>query len=128
MTSESFRAGPIAENVAEAMRALALATRPGDAGLSAPSDVYDVLGALSDAVATLAQVTGQLADYLDRELQADRISLDPSSFLRAEADALAAVAATTALLEDAGRTAGDLAEALSSAHEKTSRMSRGSRP
>jgi hypothetical protein len=117
----TFAPAAVAANVDEAMRALVYATLPSaDPGLRGPADVHQVLGALSAAAAALEQVVGQLASFLDRELQAGTVGLDrEAAGAMGAGDVLGAVADTTAVLADARLVADQLAAALAAAQNHT---------
>lgn len=127
MTDDGSPAVDAADRVWEAMRTLAYAAAPG--GLTGPSEVYDVLGPLREAAMVLGAVTDRLAGFLDVELQADRIGVDlPMTGPAPLPDPLAGVAAATAALEEAHRSAERLSTALDAAHEATARLHRRGGP
>lgn len=72
MTGE---AADCADTAAEAIRALNHATLPGAGTLTAPSDVYDVVGALATLTGRLPQVLSQLQTFLAREHAAGRVRI-----------------------------------------------------
>lgn len=63
------------EQVADLVRYLNHATRPGAGGLEYPADAYALLGSLSAAIGGLPQLLGQLSRFLTR-LHADRLRDD----------------------------------------------------
>lgn len=94
----------LVEVAAQALRALAYATR-GDAGVGDPGCVHDVLGTLSAATRTLAQVLTQLRRYLDRAENAGRLTVDEYGYRTAlvveqSRDRLAAASAATVTLAE----------------------------
>lgn len=91
------------------------------AGLTYPSDAYQVLGDLARAAAMLPQACRQIADQLDDWHAAGLIGIDPAT--RYAGDPGAAVLATTSGLDEAATTArrvsavlDDAAHALAWAH------------
>jgi hypothetical protein len=63
----------LADTAAEAIRALAHATRPARGGLTYPADVYELLGTLGLLAGCLPQVLAQIEDFLTTELAAGRV-------------------------------------------------------
>jgi hypothetical protein len=74
MTAPTDDAAAIADQAAEAIRALIHATQPAMSALEHPSDVYDVLGALETMAGRLPQTCGQLAGWLERQAEAGRVA------------------------------------------------------
>lgn len=58
----------VAALVAEAIRWLAYATRPGSGGVSTPTTVYDLVNELDTAIYRIPQVLSYLADGLNAEV------------------------------------------------------------
>src|SRR5215213_1171406 len=70
----------IAERAAEAVRELIHATQAAKGALAYPADVYEVVGALETMAGRLPQAYGQLADWLDREAEAQRLRVPEGLF------------------------------------------------
>lgn len=107
----------LADNAAEAIRALNHATLPADGfpGLQHPCDAYYLLGALQQLAFRLPQLLAQLSAYLQRELQYDAIAFADGPFI---GDPFGAVGTASHALEDiAVRAARTLATAVNTAHE-----------
>jgi hypothetical protein len=90
----------------EAVRFLNYATGShAAAGLTLPGTAYTVAGELAAAVSRLGQLTGQLADFLERELAAGRLGhdhgSDPALSVQDARGHLLAAAAAAAVLEAA---------------------------
>ena len=106
----------IADQAAEAIRSLNHLTRREAAGLTYPSDVYDVLGGLATMAARLPQLAQQLASWLEREHQAGRVgqdgSLSPGEYVAAVVEALGRAAGDAVALQGALDTAYHAAGAL----------------
>jgi hypothetical protein len=109
------RTGQIADDAAEAIRTLNLATHPGDGspGLAAPADACYLLGAMHQLVDRLPQLLVQLSAFLQRQLQQDVIAVDGGEFY---GDPLGAVGTASHHLEaSAIAAARSLATALDAA-------------
>jgi hypothetical protein len=63
----------LAEDAAEAIRALAHLTRPARGGLTYPGDTYELLGTLGLLAGCLPQVLAQTSTFLTGELAAGRV-------------------------------------------------------
>lgn len=105
-----------AEMIADCVRYLNYAARPGAGGLESPQDVYDLLGALSTAAGRLPQLLGQLSAWLQNESAAGRLRVDQGSSIEA-------VAETGSWLMRANDAAAALGYALDQAHQITATMS-----
>ena len=101
----------LARTAAEAIRGLNHATRC-DTGLDQPSAAYDVIGALSQAVSGLPQLTAQITRYLGQALIAGKLGHD-----RGEDPALS-VEGAIIFLHDARSSAGALAGDLNAAQQQ----------
>jgi len=107
----------LADQAAEAIRVLNHATLPRRSLLEYPSDVYDVLGALSILVERLVQTFGQLTRFLGDELGAGRvIAVEGQPFAGSPA---VAVMDAVHWLEQASQAAVELCDALSNAQQAT---------
>lgn len=107
----------IADEAAEAIRALCHATLPADGfpGLEYPVDAYHVLGSLELLASRLPQLLTQLAAFLQRELQADLVTIAGGEFY---GDPLGAIGTASEELEGvAVQTARQLAEAIDAAQQ-----------
>jgi len=100
--------------VAELVRRLNRATRPGHA-LPSPGDLYGLLGGLTEAVAGLDQLLGQLADRADAFAENPRLT---HTHHPAEASSAALQAAN--LLHRANTARADLYQYLANAWTTTS--------
>jgi hypothetical protein len=104
----------VAEHLAECMRVLCYATRPGADGVTSPVTVYDVLGEMQTTAFRMDQLLRQLAQLLAAQQATGRLrdvgGYDPG---------IAAAEATLALTTARGAAAG-LAAALGRAHHLTS--------
>ena len=80
----------LAEQAAEAVRALNHATFPGSGQLTWPADAYDVLASLALLAARLPQAFGQLDRFLTGEVEAGRVVIDGGEFAGDPAAAAAA--------------------------------------
>lgn len=98
----------LARTAAEAIRGLNHTTRH-QAGLSQPSAVYDVLGALTLAASRLGQTLAQITGWLDRALADGRLGHDLGE------DPAHTVAAAGIFLDDARLSATALAGDLDAA-------------
>jgi hypothetical protein len=107
-------AGParLAEDAAEAVRALNHATLPGAAGLAYPADAYEIAGSLAVLAARLPQALAQLAGFLQAEADAGRIAIVAGEHA---GDPDAAITAARSCLEAAAGAAGQLQRALDAA-------------
>ena len=105
----------VAALVAEAVRWLAYATRPGADGLSSPATLYDLVIKLNTTISRLPQVLSQTADWLAAEVSAGRVvSNEPVSIDDAR-DALGDAITEADNLSRALANASNLAAALRSA-------------
>lgn len=113
----------IARHLAEVVRALNYATRPGDGRLDNGPDAYSVIGALREAMAKLPQACGQLAALLHAH--------DSEGGLRAErgfahaGDPRQAVVTAAAMLGDAADASARASGALGRAQSAISGLSHG---
>jgi hypothetical protein len=73
MTGRQPSALGLAQDAAEAIRALAHATRPARGGLTYPGDAYELLGVLGLLAGCLPQVLAQIEAFLTGELAAGRV-------------------------------------------------------
>ena len=121
--TDTTTAREVADQAAEAIRALSYLTLPADGapGLEYPSDVYDVVANLKIAAQRMPQLFGQLSDWLSREYEADRVGhdsgQDPVRWLIEVNDALAAAAAAARRLEDALGRAHNASSGLTGRHQ-----------
>lgn len=110
----------LADRAAEAIRSLNHATFPGTestrAGLTCPSDAYDVLASLSLLAAWLPQLLAQLDRYLTAQVETGQVVVDGGEFT---GDPAAAIATASHWLERASAAAGQLAHALDQAQQAT---------
>lgn len=104
----------LAEQAAQAIRALNHLTRPGIAALSGPAETADLVATLALTTARLPQLIGQLASRLVIEQQAGRLHLDT---LSASSDPATAVAAATSALSRAATYAARVGHDLDAAHQ-----------
>jgi hypothetical protein len=84
----------LAEQAADAVRALNHLTRPAAAELTGPGDVYDLLAALAAMSCQLPQLLTQLGRWLDTEHAASRLQLAGNPCARTT-DAVTTDAVTT---------------------------------
>jgi hypothetical protein len=102
----------LAEDAAEAVRALNHATLPGAGELAYPADAYEVAGSLAVLAARLPQALAQLAAFLDGEVNAGRIAVVAGQHA---GDPQAATGAARRHLDAAAAAARQLHQALDSA-------------
>lgn len=109
-------AGParLADQAAEAVRALNYATLPGAGELEFPADVYETAGALGVLAARLPQALAQLSAFLQAEEHAGRIIIVAGGHAGGPA---AAVSAARGHLGAAAAAAGHLQQALDAAQQ-----------
>jgi hypothetical protein len=110
------RTRQLAETFAEIVRVMNHATMD-HAALGSPADADRVLREIASAASRLPQLLDQMARWLGREDDAERITV-PSGEYRG--NPLLAVATARALLEDASATAARLGEELEYAARVTS--------
>lgn len=110
----------VAETIAEAVRVLNYAARPGSGGLESPQDVHDLLGALMTTAGRLPQLLGQLSAWLQNESAAGRLRVDQGSSIEAVAEA-------GTWFMRANDAAAALGYALDQAHQITATMSAAKR-
>lgn len=67
------RTRQLAALATDAVRVMNHATRPGEAGLAAPADVYDLVGSVHLLAVRLPQLLGQCAVFLRDEAAAGRV-------------------------------------------------------
>jgi hypothetical protein len=110
----------LANDAAEAIRSLNHATFPGTestpAGLTWPSDAYDVLASLSLLAARLPQLLAQLDRYLTAQVEAGRVVIDGGEFA---GDPATAAAAASHWLDQAQACAARLHHTLDQAQQAT---------
>lgn len=104
----------LAEDAAEAVRALNHATLPGSGGLMFPADAYETAGALAVLVARLPQALAQLSAFLQAETEAGQIIIAAGPHV---GDPGAAVSAACRHLDGASAAAGQLQQALDAAQQ-----------
>ena len=102
----------IAHGIREAARLLNYATSPESSGLGYPSDVYDVLGTLSSAVALLPQALGQMSEWIRTEVDAGHAQ-ENADYGRYGGDADAAARALASVTTEARAAAEHLQRLLS---------------
>jgi hypothetical protein len=102
----------LAEDAAEAIRALAHATRPARGGLTYPADAYELLGTLGLLAARLPQVLAQTSTFLTTELQAGRVVIVAGD---QAGNPAVVIGEAAAILDRAGAAAGGLARDLDAA-------------
>jgi hypothetical protein len=104
----------LAEDAAEAVRALNHATLTGAGELVFPADVYQVTGTLAVLAARLPQALTQLAAFLQAEQDAGRVVIVAGEHC---GDPAAAVSITRRHLDAAAAAAGRLQHALDAAQQ-----------
>lgn len=114
MTGRPQTSAALADNAAEAIRALNHATFPGAGGLASPVDAYDVLASLALMAARLPQLLTQLDRYLTGQVEDGRVVIDGGQFV---GDPPAAAAAASCWLDRAGTAAARLAHVLDAAQQ-----------
>jgi hypothetical protein len=102
----------LAEDAAEAVRALNHATLPGAGELAYPADAYEVAGSLAVLAGRLPQALAQLSAFLDGEVNAGRVVIVAGEH---SGDPAAAISAARRHLEAAADAAGQLRQALDAA-------------
>ena len=104
---------------AEQLHAAVHGTRPTGGGLSSPTGVYDLLGALTQLAAPLPQLLGQLDDYVTDIVDAGRVATDGGEYAD---DPQAAAAAASWWLDAARAAARQLHHHLDQAREAVAFM------
>ncbi|HEY0936703.1 MAG TPA: hypothetical protein VGD91_23595 [Trebonia sp.] len=113
---ESTRA--VASGIDDAVRLLNYATMS-RAGLTYPSDVYDVLGALAAAAAKLPQALDQMTAWITAQTDAGQVRENPG-YGHHGGDAAAAAADLAAKTSEAAMLANALSGCLAEAQSATS--------
>jgi len=98
----------LAEQAAEAVRAMNHLTRPGAGALDDPAEVCEIVVALSCATARLPQLLAQLSSWLVGERRAGRLRVDAWSDTPAAATVAAAATALTQAASGAVRASHEL--------------------
>jgi len=106
-------------NAAGELHTAVYATRPPAGGLTSPTDIYDILGALTQLAAPLPQLLGQLDDYLTDLVDAGRAATDGGEYTD---DPQAAAAAASWWLDSARAAARQLHHHLDQAREAVAFM------
>ncbi|HEX7355021.1 MAG TPA: hypothetical protein VF288_09350 [Mycobacteriales bacterium] len=109
----------LAEQAAEAIRALNHLTRPGVVGPSSPAETAGIVATLAATTARLPQLIGQLSSRLVTEQQHGRLRLDA---LSAAPDPATAVAAATSSLARAATYAARAGHDLDAAHQRLAHL------
>ena len=102
----------LADDAAEAIRALAHVTRPARGGLAYPADVYELLGVLGLLAGCLPQVLAQTSTFLTGELAAGRVVIVAGDHA---GNPGAVIGEAAAILDRAGAAAAGLARDLDAA-------------
>ena len=113
-TSPEPTIGQLAEQAAQAVRALNHLTRPGTDALAHPAEAGDLAAALCCLTGRLPQLLSQLNRWLVSQQQAGHLRVDTSSPLPEPA---AAVHAVTGQLTQAALNAQQASDALDTAHQ-----------
>jgi hypothetical protein len=79
MHTEHAAVGRVADRAADAIRLLNHLTRPGAGGLAEPCDAAEVIADLAAMTWRLPQLLGQLARWLEGELQNGSLRVDELS-------------------------------------------------
>lgn len=112
----------VGEAFAESVRVLNHATA-GKQGLTFPADAYDLLGCLMTGTAGLEQTARQLAQFLEEQLQAERLAVPAGRYAGRPG---VAVAAAGGHLKTARIAARQLADTLDRAQQAISDVSAAS--
>ena len=117
---QDLTVGQLAEQAAEAIRALNHLTRPATTALRDPAEAGDLAAALSCLTGRLPQLLGQLNRWLTGQQQAGHLQTDtrPSA-----PDSAAAVQAVTGHLDQAAACAQQVSDALDAAHQHLAHLS-----
>lgn len=118
MTAPTTLAG-IVTNAADTLHAAVHATRPATGGLTSPTDVYDLLGALTRLTAPLPQLLDQLDAFVTGIVDAGRVSADGGDYTD---DPEAAAAAASWWLDSARAAASQLRHHLDQARQSVAFM------
>lgn len=103
-----------AREISDLTRYLAYATRPGSGGIVNAADVYDLLGALSEAFSRIPQALAQCGTFLEAEAKAGRLGDT------ADREPALTAAVTAGYLGHAAHVAGQLAGKLGRAQSEMS--------
>jgi hypothetical protein len=104
----------LAEQAAEAVRALNYATLPGAGGLVFPADAYETAGMLAVLAGRLPQALAQLSAFLQDQVNAGRVVIVAGQHA---GDPAAAISAARCRLGAAAAAAGQLQHALDAAQQ-----------
>jgi hypothetical protein len=113
--AEELTVAQLAEQAAQAVRALNHLTRPGVGVLLQPAQVAELVAVLAGAAGGLPQLLGQLDRWLVAQARAGRLRVDACE--DSPPDPAGTVAAATDALARASRCAHDAGRALDAAHQ-----------
>ncbi len=116
--SGELTVGQLAEQAAEAVRALNHLTRPCAGGLDDPGELSDIVAALVCTTARLPQLLAQLSSWLVGEQRAGRLRVDAWS----DTPAAATVTAATTALRQAASCAVRASHELDAAHQSLAHL------
>jgi hypothetical protein len=117
--TEHVAVGHVAARAADAIRLLNHLTRPGAGGLAEPCDAAEVIADLAAMTWRLPQLLGQLARWLEGELQNGSLRVDELSPLP---DPDEAVLTLTQSLQHASESLRSTAEELDTAHQHAAHL------
>jgi hypothetical protein len=112
--SGAVTVGQLAEQAAEAVRALNHLTRPGADALTDPADASELVAALACTCQRLPQLLDQLTGWLRGEQQAGRLRADTCSPFP---DTATAITAAAGCLTQASQAAHQVGTALDATHQ-----------
>ena len=117
----SKTASEAAQEAADAIRALNYATLPheGAPGLEFPSDVYDVIGSLKNALQRMPQALQQCSLWLGEQHAAGKVGHDSA---HSGGDAGADVRMTRHWMDAAGDVLAEVAKMLNDAHSASAHL------